>query len=52
MDFEALATVVREFGSVDLLAYAIENEIDAPGENVITVDDLAKFLNTILSVID
>ena len=32
MDFEALATVVREFGSVDLLAYAIENEIDAPGE--------------------
>lgn len=51
MDFEALAEVIREFESIDLLAYAIENKIDAP-VGVKTVDDLTRFLNKVLSVID
>lgn len=51
MDFDALAEVIREFDSIDMLAYAIENKIDAPIE-VETVDDLTKFLNKVLSIID
>jgi hypothetical protein len=51
MDFDALAKVIREFDSIDLLAYAIENEFDPP-DGVETVDDLTKFLNKVLSIID
>lgn len=51
MDFDALAEVIREFDSIDMLAYAIENKIDAP-VGVETVDDLTKFLNKVLSIID